>query len=232
MATTIANLQTRIRFEARDDDLDFATDDSASPTTPTDNRQILNMNYRRVVMLLRSYELYDEDVTIPTVDAQAAYTWPTGKTFWDVISVEIQNPAKNLKYKLVPKIEDMAEFAEHRARKDGFPLGYRRSSSSGTDQIVFAPAPNFVGTIRISGLIEPTDLLYTGGSPSTTVFVSTLADDALVYLTAATFANKRNFPTRAQILKQKAAEVLSAVAGREISLAEIFDGGANQQNVN
>lgn len=210
MATTISNLQTLVRWEARD---------SQFSLTDSNGLSIGNAVYRRLAALIDWPELNYQDTTLSTTAGTEKYTWPTTYDFIDVTGIEIQDPYDNSKYKMVSPAPSEFEFGLMRAKENAFPELYKRGNDGTNNVLYLAPAPNISSlTIRITGQIEPT--AYTLAS-STTVFISSSADDALSYLIAADLLDKREQPQRAQRLVGRASEVLSRIAGREITPDEL-----------
>ena len=210
MATTITNLLTLVKWESRDKQ--FSLVDATGVV-------VGNSIYRRLAALIDWPELNKEDTSLTTVAGQEKYTWPATYNYIDIMSVEVQDPYDNTKYKQVSPAPSEFEFTLEREKSSSFPLLYKRANDGTNNVIYLSPSP-VVGslTIRLTGQVEPT--AYTAAG-DTTVFISSSADDALAYLIAADILDKREMPQRANRLIGKAAEVLSKLAGKEITPNEL-----------
>jgi hypothetical protein len=199
-----------VRYEARD--VEFSLSDSQGIAMG-------NAIYRRLCALVPWNELNKEDTSLSTTAGTNKYTWPSTYNYIDVTSVEIQDPYDNSKYKRINAVRSEMEWNIFREMANGFPEVYKRSHDGTNDVILFAPTPNIGSlTIRITGQTEPTE--YTDSSAQT-VFLTNSADDAYAYLIAADIADKRAQPNRANALIGRASEVLSVLAGKEITPDEL-----------
>lgn len=209
MADTVANIQTRVRWLARD---------TIYSLIDTSGLSILNYNYRRLASIIPWSEFNREDTSRSTTANQEAVTWPT-VSFVDINLVEMKDPADNLNYHEIVPARTEIEFSALRNQEPSFPEVYKRTHDGTQNVIKFAPAPQ-VGslTVRITGQIEPTALAT---SASTTAFIGTVPDDILAYMVAADIMDKRNQADRANKLLALAGELLSGLAGREIVPAEL-----------
>lgn len=208
MADTVTTLQTKVRWEARDQEFSL---------TDATGLVVVNAAYRRLASLVHWPELHRTDTSATTTANQEAVTWPS-VSFIDVTSVELQNPDDDLNYRFIPPATTELEWSIARAKEAGFPEMYKRLHDGTQNVMLLAPAPCVALTVRISGQIEPAEVT---AAAATTVFISTTPDDVLSYLIAADVADKRGQPNRAQALYGKAAEVLSALSGQEITPAEL-----------
>jgi hypothetical protein len=215
MSDTVANIQATVRWLARD---------STFSLIDTQGLRILNYVYRRLSAIIPWPEFNREDTSASTTAGQEAVTWPAVK-FIDVTQVEIKDPSDNLNYQVVAPARTEVEFSSLRNEEASFPQLYKRTNDGTQDIVQFAPAPK-VGslTVRIIGQTEPTALAT---SASTTEFIGLIPDDVLAYMIASDIMDKRNQPERAQQLLSVAAELLSSIAGREITPAELKTGPSN-----
>lgn len=209
MAETVTAIQTKVRWESRD---------SSFSLTDTNGLSLTNTIYRRLAAIIPWPELHRTDTSAATALNTEAVTWPSVK-FIDVTQIEMQDPSDSSDYKTIVPARTELEWSLEREKTATFPTMYKRGNDGTQNVIQFAPAPTAAAlSIRITGQIEPTEV--TAGA-SETVFISQTPDDALAYLIAADVADKRNQPQRSQALVRKAAELLSAVSGREITPAEL-----------
>lgn len=212
MSDTVSNIQSRVQWLARDKT--FSLIDATG-------LQILNYTYRRLSTVIPWSEFNREDATASTTADQEAVTWPSVK-FIDVTQIEMQDPADNLNYHEVVPVRTEVEFSELRADEPSFPEVYKRTHDGIQDIVKFAPAPKTGSlSVRITGQIEPTALTT---SASTTEFIGIVPDDILAYMIASDITDKRNQPERSRSLLSVAAELLSGIAGREITPAELKTG--------
>ena len=209
MADTVTKLQVKVRWEARD---------TKFVLTDTTGLSLTNTIYRRLAAIIPWPELNRVNTSASTTAKQEAVTWPSVK-FIDVTNVEVQNPEDNLKYVSVVPARTELEWSVLRGNEPDFPQVYKRSYDGTQNVIEFAPAPNTGSlTVRITGQVEPVEV--TDGA-STTIFIGETADDVLAFLISADVMDKRNQPGRSKALVARAAEMLSAIAGREVTPAEL-----------
>lgn len=215
MADTVTGIETKVKFLARDENYSL---------TDTEGLSNVNRVYRRLSAIIPWSELNRSDETASTTSGSESVTWPATK-FIDVTLVEMQNPQDNNKYYDIAPVTTEVEFSQLRRNDNGFPEAYKRFNDGTQNVVLFAPAPDTGSlTVRITGQIEPDEL--TAGS-STTVFIGYTPDDILAYLVASDIMSKRNQPERAMELLQMASELLSTIAGREITPKEIKPDIAN-----
>ena len=209
MSDTITNIQVKVRWESRD---------SAFDLTDTTGLAVTNMVYRRLGALIPWSELNRTDETASTTANQEAVTWPSVK-YVDVIGVELQDPNNNAKYRGIVPARTELEWSVLRELPAGFPEVYKRTHDGTQNIIQFAPKPATGSlTMRVTGQVEPTEVT---AAASTTIFIGEAPDDALAYMIAADVSDKRNQPQRSMSLMRKAAEILSTIAGREVTPAEL-----------
>lgn len=215
MSDTVSNIETRVQWLARD---------SAFSLTDTTGLQIINYVYRRLAAIIPWAEFNRTDTSASTTAGQEAVTWPAVK-FIDVTQVEMQDPDDNLNYHEIVPVRTEVEFSELRRQQPSFPEVYKRSYDGTQNVVQFAPAPETGSlTVRITGQVEPTDV--TAGASMTT-FIGYTPDDILAHMIAADVCYKRNQADRAGQLLSVAAELLSGIAGKEITPAELKPGGAD-----
>lgn len=215
MSDTVANIQARVQWLARDKTFSLI-DSTGLP--------ILNYMYRRLSTVIPWSEFNREDSTASTTAGQEAVTWPAVK-FIDVTQIEMQDPDDNLNYHEVVPVRTEVEFSDLRAEEPSFPQVYKRTHDGTQNIVQFAPAPKTGSlSVRVTGQIEPTSLTT---SASTTEFIGVIPDDILAYMIASDIADKRNDPERSRSLLSVAAELLSSIAGREITPAELRTGTGN-----
>ena len=209
MSDTLTQLQVKVRWQSRD---------SAFSLTDDTGLAVTNGMYRRLAAIIPWPELNRTDTSRSTTEDQEAVTWPSVK-FADVTSVELQDPNDNLKYQVIVPARTEQEWSIAREAPAGFPQMYKRAHDGTQNVVQFAPKPNTGSlTVRVTGYIEPTEVT---AAASTTVFIAETPDDILSLMISADIADKRNQPVRAQSLAKRAAELLSGIAGREITPAEI-----------
>lgn len=210
MSLSLNEIQTLVRWEARDSKIDL---------TDASSLAVFNMLYRRMSALFLWPELTRTDSSLSTTSGDSTYTWPSTNRYIDVTLVEMQNPFNDNKYDPIMPARTEITFAEESTKPNGFPTVYRRTHDGTNHILEFAPAPDTSSLgIRIKGLIEPTALADGGES---TVFLTKLADDALVFLIAADYAAKREDAERSNELLSRTAEILTALSGREILPSEL-----------
>lgn len=207
MAQSISQLQTSVRNIARMGDIDL--------TTPT-NLARVNRFYRIVAGVDKWPEFRRSDISITTVNGTGSYTFPS-VAFWDVTMVELQDWDDDNKYKTVPSSTDESEWSMSSTEVDDFPRMYLRSHD-GTDNVIeFRPIPRQAATLKITGYIEPDEL----DSVGTTIFQNIKLDDALIHLIAADLAIYKNNLQHAKTLADIGAQIISKVAGREVTVKEL-----------
>ena len=210
MATAITNIQSRVRWEARDSDFSLID---------TTGLSIANMAYRRLAAIVEWPE-FNQSITVAATADTEAITWPTTPVFSDVTSVEMQDGDDNDAYKVVYPVRSELEWSITRKETASFPKVYKRFNDGTNDQILLAPAPKAAQLVRITGKVEPTAF---STSLSATEFISSTADDVLAYVIASDIMYKRNQPNRAQMLMQKVAQILSSMTGKEVVPSELTE---------
>jgi hypothetical protein len=209
MALTLSEIETLVRHEARDSELNLTSGTGLA---------VFNMLYRRYSALFVWPELTRTNTTTTVADT-ATYTWPTTNNYSDVKLIEIQNPSQDNKYVPIMPARSEIIFSRYNSENPSFPVVYKRDNNGTTDILNLAPAPSDGNlTIRIIGIAEPANLA--SGSDQT-VFIDKTSDDGLVYLIAADYAFKRAQNERANVLLQVVSEILSRKSGKEILPQEI-----------
>jgi hypothetical protein len=213
MAKTLTQIETLVKWEARQSDFSC---------TSVSGLAIFNMIYLRVAAMFPWPELYKADASLVTIADSGEYTWPSSVMFSNVNLIQIQDTEDDLKYKVISPTPTELDFVEAHEEPASFPRYYKRIvNSSNVKKLCFAPHPKYSGAlITISGTYEPTE--FTQGSDAT-VFLNKNVDNAIALLIAANIMDKRDYPKRAQRLTAKAAELLSSVAGKEITPIELRD---------
>lgn len=206
MADTLTNIQTDVRFWANDSQLDI---------TSGTNLRVFNSVYQG--MFTPGYKLFGvnigrrwveatrEDTSLTMVAGTEQYTWPASPVFKEPFFIEgLDVNASNDPYTIFP-VPTMQLWSDLDDSNNAQPIYYRLIDVSGTLKLALRPPPDQADPIRITGLIEVTEL--TTGSEST-VFKNTNADRALAMLVAAEFKDKRGNSRRALELLQKARSLL------------------------
>lgn len=210
MAQTVTNIQTKVRWEIRDEAYDL---------TDTTGLAVFNMIYRRLASFLPWPELLRSDTSLTTTSGTEDYTWPSSPIFIDVLSVEIQNPEADMRYCTIAPVQTFSEMTVERGKKKDFPLVYMRAHDGSNHVLRLAPTPDTSSlTVRITGIIEPTEV--TSGT-DTTIFLNRSSDDVLSLLIAADVSSKRGMEDRSQMLILRASELLSVLSGKEITPYEL-----------
>lgn len=200
MAKTLTEIETLVKFFARDDSITLTTDPGLS---------IVNSIYRALASLLPWSEFRKTvSSTAVTITGTNLYAWVTTNAFSDVKSVEVETTATSSVFQrlVIPETEWDWNLAAQTANTR--PVYYMRVNSSG-NKVEIRPAPDYSGgAIQVIGIVEPSDLTIGG---STTDFLLSSADDALAYIISASFAIRDGFGDLAQINTQRATEILQKI---------------------
>lgn len=145
-----------------------------------------------------------EDTSLTMVVGQEQYTWVTSPKFKEPIWVEGLDSNTNEPYPIL-WAPDMNTWSAYDRVGNSRPLYCRLINVSGTIKLALRPTPVKTDGIRITGLIEITEL--TQGSDST-IFLNKNSDRALSMLVAATFKAKRGESGRALELINQAKGLL------------------------
>lgn len=211
MAMRISDLQTAMRFAGAERSL-----------TITEGAGLAELEriYRYYAAALPWPELTRENTSITTEAKVARYAWITSPVFLDVRAVEIQDADDALDYKQVYPAPDMDFLNQARRKKAKAVPDYYFRMHDGTQHIIeFAPAPEFAVAVRVTGIIEPDDLIDANDK---TVFLQKAADDALAFLLAAHYQSRDGFFDRAQDNAGKAERILQRLFGKELVPAELL----------
>lgn len=205
MVDTLINIQSDFRF--------WADAESEILTTGT-NLRIFNTVYQGMFspdyMLLgvnigrRWPEGTREDTSLTMVVSQEQYTWPTTPKYKEPIWVEGTDSSTSEPYPIL-WAPDMNTWSAFDRVGNSRPLYCRLIDVSGTVKLALRPTPVKTDGIRITGLIEITEL--TDGTKST-IFLNKNSDRALAMLIAATFKAKRGDTGRALELINQAKGLL------------------------
>jgi len=194
MARTLTLIETGVQYLAKDTAIVLTTASSSA-------LKAVNRIYRGLVLALPWGEYTQEDTSLTTTADTTRYTWPSTVVFADVKSIEILGDntqvhdtglglfdtvtyqAATTDYRTVhkpPTERDWVEAGQRPSQRS--PEFWKMVNVSGVMKLELRPAPTTSSqTIRITGIIEPTEL--TAGS-STTLFLQSSADDALEHLIA------------------------------------------------
>lgn len=199
MADTLANIQTDARLWA---------DDSQLTLTSGDGLRVFNLVYQGLMnpefemagikVGRRWPEASRQDTSLTMVVGTEEYDWPTTTVFkppWYIEGLDANN--SDLPYTIWP-VESMQEWSYFASVTNGRPKRYRLYNNAGTIKMALRPKPYQTDGVRISGLIEVTELT---GSGDSTIFLNKASDRALSMLVAAYYQSKRgDRPGRAQEL--------------------------------
>lgn len=205
MADSLTNIQTDARFWANDGQLDIISDSAGL--------RLFNMAYQGLctpdfkllgVSIGRRWpETTREDTSLTMVVSQEQYTWPTSPVFVDPTWIEgLDTNNSNAPYP-IHWAPDMTTWSLYDEVGDAEPLYCRLIDVSGTLKLALRPTPVRTDGIRITGLIQITELTV---GANTTIFRNYNTDKALSILVAALYKMKRGEP-------EKAIELLTQVKG-------------------
>lgn len=223
---TLTDIQSQVRVYASDSTL-VLTDNT---DTKVQGLNISNRIYRKLCNLNHWPEIMVINEDLSTVPGQQGYdfgvkygTFKYGQAkygsiekFINVTSIEIKNEFGV--YEVIPAVKSELDWSHFSSMDNSFPSVYQIRSVNGNYTVLLAPIPQYATTLKIKGIIEPT--FFTSGS-STTVFFSSLLDDALEYLIASEILFTDGDERGATVLIQKASSLISKYAGREITAKEI-----------
>lgn len=216
MAKLLSEIQTGAGYNLGDTSLDITTDATGLIT--------FNRVYRALSGALPWPELRRQDTSLTTVAKQETYDWPTNEVYLNIQSVEIQDSEDNNYYKLVFPPADESSWADAlTAPAQPVPDLYLRYSvldgATVTHKVAFRPVPKYASTVRITGIVEPRELI---GAADATVFLSRAADDALEHLIAAIWAEHDGDAAVAQQQTARAAQILGTMFGKDQFPAELI----------
>lgn len=138
-----------------------------------------------------------EDTSLTMVAGTEQYTWPTSPVFKPGFYIEgLDASASNEPYPIEQAI-DMDEWSALDDSNNATPYRYRLIDVAGTVKLALRPKPDSADGIRITGLIEVTELT---GPTTSTIFLNKNADRALAKFVAADYKSKRGDSSRAMEL--------------------------------
>ena len=178
--------------------------------------KMANQIYRKLASLYKFPELTRIDTSLTTTGGTSTYTWVSTPNFLDIVSIEMKNGEGE--YEIIPPVRDELDWSHFSRKSNSFPSVYRFASTTVEKQIAFAPTPDSSKNIRITGGIEPDDLV---SEESETVFMAKAVDDAFEYLIAAERSFKQNFASKAEFFIKKASSLMTTYTGKEIPPQEI-----------
>ena len=205
MVDTLTNIQTDARFYAND---------SALIITSGEELRIFNLVYQG--MMSPEYEMLNirvgrrwpettqEDTSLTMVVGQEQYTWITSPDFKQPAWIEGIDSNTSEPYPLT-WAPDMTAWSGLDYTGNAEPLMCRLIDVGGVVKLAIRPTPVRADTIRVTGLIEATEL--TQGSDST-IFLLKNSDRALSMLVAAEFKSQRGQSQRALELITNAVSLL------------------------
>jgi beta-galactosidase GanA len=225
MAKTLTQIETQVRRLSGNDTIVLSADPGLA---------MANRIYRKMASSFEWPELYQRANLATTTTADTGeYEWDSSMpVFADIKAVEINSIAHGVavfgtavfgvdsfstttgqySFKKVnqPPNEWQWNLAGQKSSQ-ATPDFYRRFLDGSINKIELRPAPSESGrTIRVSGVVEPTEL--TSGD-STTVFLQSIADDALASLVAFTYSKDLK-------CLQEGASLLQAIWGKEKATEE------------
>lgn len=210
---SIAEMEVRIQGLTRDDEYVLTREEELDR---------LNRVNRYMAGLGKFAEFRRSDESVTTTDGTNEVSMPASPVFSDLTLVEVADPEDGNKLHEVPFAMDEMRHGQAMRAEDGFPESVVRSHDGSSNQLQFAPAPDFAGTVRLTGYVEPDEI--DNVSVTTTPYYSEMADDALAHLVAADVQFEREFRGQGEYLLRRASAGLSDYLGREISPAELAAG--------
>lgn len=239
MAKTLAQIEIGVRRYAGDDTIVLSTDPGL---------HILNSTYREIASQLTWGEFIQTKNAVSiaavadtiTVTDQEDYGWSFNTVavvrFVDVKAVEIETTATSDTYTLLVPPETELDWNLAGQQSSGLPRMYRRKNSSvsgaaGGDVLSIRPTPSAVeagGDIKVTGLIEPTELSATS---DTTKFLVLSADDALEKIVAAIFQQRKGDTVGSQSNIQNAATILQKLHTSEVVTKELIGNIVDSQSI-
>ena len=232
---SLSDIQNQVRVYVRDSTFTIVNNDNSKHR----GLDMSNQVYRKLANIYKWPEFSRVDTSLTTTPGVSSYRFPTTSKFQDVYSIEILNDDGN--YELITPVITELDWDYFSRQRNNFPSVYRTQSvvqektiygtvSYGSPtiyntsveqvvkQIAFAPNPSMAKTVRIRGLIEPTEFV---DGDSLTSFSSNTTDDVLEFLIAAERVFKQNMFEDAINLVQRASSLLKTLTGREIPPEEI-----------
>lgn len=219
---TLSDIQDKVRIYTNDSKLTL-TDNTTDKNRGLD---ISNEVYLRLTSIYDWPEFNRVDTSISTVTGTQSYNWPNSPKFMNILNIEIQNEFGD--YENIPGVMSELDWSNFNRMDNSFPRVYRFESSGEQKKISFAPTPSSDSTVRIRGIIEPTEFI---NGDSETIFYNKIADNVLEYLIAASILFKRGVEDKALNRLRQASSFLRNLTGKEI-MPEELDPRANQVELN
>jgi len=210
VAKTLTNIQKGARFNARSNELVITNGYGLAA---------FNSIYRKVCKALPWPELRVTHDATTSVSGTSQYTWVTAAVYMDVVSVEFGSTSVDAEMNLLISPPSEGEWNEAAKDSAGIPVYYQRYRSGSDNKLEVRPTPNYSGaTIRATGTIQPTELTGVSG---TTVFLMSIADDALEHMIAAEFLVRAGKLEDAQFNLQEATRILRDIFDEELVPTEL-----------
>ena len=209
---SLSELQGQVRIYSSDSTYIITNDNNPK----VQGLSVANRVYRKLCNLEQWPELTRIDSSISTAIGTSSYNFPSTPKFTNNVVTEMSNTSGE--YDIVPKVDSHLDWNYFAKKTDAFPSVYKLQSIGDQYTIYFAPTPIAVSTVRITGVIEPTE--FSSGD-SMTIFYSSILDDALEYLIASELLFTDGAEKEAASLIQKAASIVTRYVGREITPDEI-----------
>lgn len=210
MATQLSDIQTLVRHEARDNNLDISTAGVALNNS--------NKIYRRLAGMLPWPEFRQTHTLTAKMETNTeSYAWAfTGSPkFINIVSVEVETAEESSVFDICFVPPNEYEWNAAKKATSGIPRYYVRMDDGTNNSISLRPVPSSTqndGDIKVTGYVEPTAL---ASSSSSTEFATTSADDALVHLIAANWLLHDGTEQYAQIQIQLAQDILQNIFGKD-----------------
>lgn len=230
MAKTLRDIETSVR--------DIVQDDKVVLTAGF-GLKMFNQVYRNLVAKFPWPErIVSDEITSTTVPNQESYAWTASgfPTFMDVTAVEMKTPTdasptpktdvfgvssytestQGTTFKLIPPAPNELEWSiAGRLPAQQTPRYYRRIYDA-ANKISFRPVPSTSGyAIKITGVVEPTELTTQTGTTGTTIFLQRAADDALEHLLAASWLFKYKNIDQGNFEMSRASDILQTIFTNE-----------------
>jgi hypothetical protein len=222
----LSDIQSQVRV--------YASDSTLVLTDNTDEKiqglNISNRVYRKLCLISSWPELTIINEDIDTVAGQSNYDFNIKygaikygeakygaiERFVNITSVEVENQSGD--YVIIPQVKSELDWSFFSKKTNVMPSVYQKRSFNNSYSILLAPTPKFSSSLKIKGIIEP--VFFTSGS-SSTIFFSSIMDDALEYMIAAEILFSDGDERTALSLIKKASNLISGYLGKEIPPDEI-----------
>lgn len=209
---TLSDIQDKVRIYTNDSRLTL-TDNTTDRNRGLD---ISNETYLRLTSIYDWPEFNRIDESLSTTAGIASYNWPSSPRFMNILNIEVLNESGS--YEIVPQSMSELDWSAFSSMDNGFPRLYRYESVGEQKKITFAPTPSINNSIRIRGVIEPTEFI---NGDSETIFYNKIADNVLEYLIAAAIFFKRGVDDKALNRLRQASSLLRNLTGKEIMPDEL-----------